>query len=150
MRRARDLLARVEQFAPWYEAETRIALARAALRLSDAGTAKTLLATASRPVSRTADAAVLRAWLEEAWTELDRFLTISVIEPKSLTGAELRMLPLLPTHLSFREIGRRLHVSETTVKTHAHAIYRKLDASSRSEAVLRARDLALLDAETIA
>ena len=31
----------------------------------------------------------------------------------ALTTAELRLLPLLPTHLSFREIGERLHVSAT-------------------------------------
>ena len=45
------------------------------------------------------------------------------------------MLQLLPTHLSFREMAAGLHVSANTVKTHAHAVYRKLDASSRSEAV---------------
>jgi ATP/maltotriose-dependent transcriptional regulator MalT len=39
-----------------------------------------------------------------------------------------------------------LHVSANTVKTHAHAIYRKLDACSRSEAVERARDAGLLGA----
>ena len=37
-----------------------------------------------------------------------------------------------------------LHVSANTVKTHAHAIYRKLDACSRSEAVERAREAGIL------
>jgi LuxR family transcriptional regulator, maltose regulon positive regulatory protein len=37
-----------------------------------------------------------------------------------------------------------LHVSANTVKTHAHAVYRKLDACSRSEAVARAREAGLL------
>jgi LuxR family maltose regulon positive regulatory protein len=37
-------------------------------------------------------------------------------------------------------------VSANTVKTHAHAVYRKLDVCSRSEAVVRARDTGLLDA----
>ena len=64
--------------------------------------------------------------------------------PGSLTTAELRVLQLLPTHLSFREIAAGLHVSANTVKTHAHAVYRKLDASSRSEAVLKAREAGLL------
>ena len=58
--------------------------------------------------------------------------------PALLTTAELRILGYLPTHLSFREIADRLYVSANTVKTQAHAVYRKLDAASRSEAVARA------------
>ena len=62
----------------------------------------------------------------------------------SLTTAELRLLPLLPTHLSFREIGERLYVSRHTVKTQAISIYRKLGVSSRSEAITRMHELGLL------
>jgi len=61
----------------------------------------------------------------------------------SLTAAELRLLPLLSTHLSYQEIGERLHVSKNTVKTQAYSAYRKLGASSRSEAVVRTRELGL-------
>jgi LuxR family maltose regulon positive regulatory protein len=64
----------------------------------------------------------------------------------TLTAAELRLLPLLTTHLSFREIAERLYVSRNTVKTQAIAVYRKLDASSRSEAIERAVALGLVDA----
>jgi LuxR family maltose regulon positive regulatory protein len=53
---------------------------------------------------------------------------------------------MLPTHLSFREIGARLQVSSNTIKTHAHAIYRKLDVRTRSEAVVRAGRIGLVDA----
>lgn len=62
----------------------------------------------------------------------------------TLTNAELRLLPLLATHLSFPEIGERLYISRHTVKTEAMSIYRKLGASSRSEAVEQARALRLL------
>lgn len=62
-----------------------------------------------------------------------------------LTPAELRLLPLLTTHLTFGEIGERLFVSRNTVKTQAISIYRKLDASSRGEAVARAAELGLVD-----
>jgi LuxR family maltose regulon positive regulatory protein len=55
------------------------------------------------------------------------------------------VLQSLPTHLSLREIAAVMRVSENTVKTQAHAIYRKLDASSRSEAVDRAQALGLLE-----
>jgi LuxR family transcriptional regulator, maltose regulon positive regulatory protein len=62
----------------------------------------------------------------------------------SLTMAELRLVPLLQTHLTFREIGDRLYVSRHTVKTQAMSIYRKLGVSSRSEAIARVQDLGLL------
>jgi LuxR family transcriptional regulator, maltose regulon positive regulatory protein len=61
----------------------------------------------------------------------------------SLTAAELRLLPLLATHLSYQEIGEQLYVSKNTVKTQAYSAYRKLRVSSRSEAVVRARELGL-------
>ena len=63
----------------------------------------------------------------------------------ALTAAELRLLPLLSTHLTFPEIGQELFVSRHTVKSQANSIYRKLDASSRSQAVTRGRQLGLLE-----
>jgi LuxR family maltose regulon positive regulatory protein len=62
-----------------------------------------------------------------------------------LTPAELRLLPLLTTHLSFREIGERLYVSRNTVKTQAISVYRKLGVSSRSEAIACAAKLGLVE-----
>jgi LuxR family transcriptional regulator, maltose regulon positive regulatory protein len=62
----------------------------------------------------------------------------------SLTSAELRLLPFLATHLSFREIGERLHVSRHTVKTQGISVYRKLGVSSRSEAIRMAHEIGLL------
>ena len=67
----------------------------------------------------------------------------------SLTAAELRLLPLLATHLSFREIGERLFVTRNTVKTQAISVYRKLGVSSRSEAIQRAAELGLVDAAVV-
>ena len=65
--------------------------------------------------------------------------------PSTLTAAELRLLPLLTTHLSFQEIGARLYVSRNTVKTQAISVYRKLGVSSRSEAIARAAELGLVE-----
>jgi LuxR family transcriptional regulator, maltose regulon positive regulatory protein len=144
-RRAAHLLARPGDFIPWYEAETRIMLARAALRLADVGAARTLLAEASQLARRVPDAVVFGGWLDETWGLVDSAASAALTGPSTLTMAELRILRFLPTHLSFREIGARLHVSTNTVKTQAHAVYRKLDVSSRSEAVLRAADIGLLD-----
>ena len=62
-----------------------------------------------------------------------------------LVPAELRLLPLLATHLSYPEIGVALFLSANTIKSQAISIYRKLGVSPRSEAVLRLRKLGLLD-----
>ena len=63
----------------------------------------------------------------------------------TLTPAELRLLPLLATYLSFREIGEHLFISRNTVKTQAISVYRKLGVSSRSDAIERAGELGLVD-----
>jgi LuxR family maltose regulon positive regulatory protein len=144
VRRATRLLRRSDRYAPWYGAETRIMLARAALRLTDVRRARTLLAEASSAVRRVPDAPVLSGWLDVALGELDSGAVAELDGSSLLTLAELRILRFLPTHLSFREIGDRLHVSTNTVKSQAHAVYRKLDASSRSEAVARASRVGLI------
>jgi LuxR family transcriptional regulator, maltose regulon positive regulatory protein len=61
----------------------------------------------------------------------------------SLTTAELRLVPLLPTHLTLVEIGQRLFISRHTVKTHAISVYRKLGVSTRSQAIERLQQLGL-------
>jgi LuxR family maltose regulon positive regulatory protein len=54
------------------------------------------------------------------------------------------VLRYLPTNLSRPEIARELSVSVNTVNTHIRNIYGKLQASDRSSAVRRARELRLL------
>ena len=71
-------------------------------------------------------------------------LQVGSIGASSLTTAELRLVPLLSTHRSFREIGKRLHVSRHTEKTQAISIYRKLGVASRSEAIERVQAVGLL------
>jgi LuxR family maltose regulon positive regulatory protein len=61
-----------------------------------------------------------------------------------LSDREAAVLRYLPTMMSNQEIASELFVSVNTVKTHLRAIYRKLDASDRREAVTRARELELL------
>ena len=69
----------------------------------------------------------------------------SVPGASALTAAELRLLPLLATHLSFPEIAAELSLSPHTIKSEMKSIYRKLGASSRHQAVTRARELGLLE-----
>ena len=45
--------------------------------------------------------------------------------------------------LRFKQIARRLGISEATAKTHARNLFRKLDATSRAEAVHAARERGL-------
>ena len=54
---------------------------------------------------------------------------------RMLTPREREILMLLGEGLVNKEIAARLGVSEHTVKTHLAAIYEKLDASNRAEAV---------------
>ena len=62
----------------------------------------------------------------------------------ALTAAEVRVLRLLPTHLSLGEIAEELHVSRNTIKSQVAATYRKLQAATRAEAVRRGHELGLL------
>lgn len=64
-----------------------------------------------------------------------------LIEP--LTVAEQRVLALLPASTCL-QIADILYISRNTVKTHLRSIYRKLGATSRSQALRRAADLRLL------
>ena len=67
------------------------------------------------------------------------------ITPMVLPPAELKLLPFLPTYLSFRQIGEQMHLSPHTVKTQAISVYRKLGVTSRGEAIEHAIALGLLD-----
>jgi LuxR family maltose regulon positive regulatory protein len=145
VRHAQRLLNRLVDFAPWYLAEVKVALARAELRLSDVPSARELIDGARRDARRVPDSPLLAGWISELQASADAASPATLAVPMSLTTAELRILGFLPTHLSFREIAGRLFVSANTVKTQAHAVYRKLDASSRSQAVARAAELGLLD-----
>jgi LuxR family maltose regulon positive regulatory protein len=138
------LEATMTDFPAWHDVELRILIARAAVRLSDAAGARTTLAAASRRLRLVPEAVALEAWLQDAWARLDAFTGPAGAPSPVLTPAELRILQFLPTHFSFREIAERAFVSANTVKSHANAVYRKLDVSCRSEAVGRARDLGLL------
>jgi LuxR family transcriptional regulator, maltose regulon positive regulatory protein len=88
------------------------------------------------------DLGTLPEQADELRSQLDH-IRAEAIGTASLTIAERRLLPLLPTHHSFREIGQHLYISEHTVKTQALSIYRKLGATSRSQAVQRAQRLGL-------
>jgi LuxR family transcriptional regulator, maltose regulon positive regulatory protein len=148
--RAREHLARVARLRPlltyglsFFAVQTLLELARAYLTLNDAAGARAVLAQAREVLRQRPDLGILPAQVEELRSKLD-MARAALPGSSSLTTAELRLLPLLSTHLSFREIGERLYISHNTVKTQAISIYRKLEVSSRSQAVQRLQEIGLL------
>jgi LuxR family maltose regulon positive regulatory protein len=128
---------------PSFAVQTLLELGRAYLMLEDAAGARTVLRQARGILQLRPDLGVLPDQAEELNTKLD---TIRQGHPgvSTLTTAELRLLPLLATHLNFLEIGQRLYISKHTVKTQAVSIYRKLGTSSRSESVERLQEIGFL------
>jgi LuxR family maltose regulon positive regulatory protein len=149
LRVADQLLRSAAGLAPWYAVETMVIMARASVQLAEVVRARALLAQASRSLRDMPDAETFHTWLDDAWADIDEHSASALAGPGSLTMAELRILRFLPTHLSVREIGEHLHVSTNTVKSQAQAVYGKLDASSRSEAVARASALGLIEASIV-
>jgi LuxR family maltose regulon positive regulatory protein len=150
VRPARDHLARAQRLrpqmthaVPFYAVQTRLELIRAYISLTDVAGARSVLREVDDLLRRQPDLGVLGGEADELRSQLDT-MRADVVGASSLTAAELRLLPLLATHHSFREIGERLHLSPHTVKTQAIAIYRKLGVSSRSQAIQRSEDLGLL------
>jgi LuxR family maltose regulon positive regulatory protein len=64
--------------------------------------------------------------------------------PEPLSERELEVLQLIAAGKSNSRIAQELFVTAGTVKTHIRNIYRKLDAHSRTQALVRARELNLL------
>ena len=143
--RAHRLRPMLDHGMPWMAVEVGLELTRAHLALGEAAAARTILAETERVLELRPD---LGSLVEEARELRDRVAATSGPAgawAMSLTGAELRLLPYLATHLTFPEIATRLFISRNTVKTEAVAIYRKFGVSSRSQAIERAVEVGLLE-----
>jgi non-specific serine/threonine protein kinase len=81
----------------------------------------------------------------EAGDQVDSIIGQRVLEP--LTDRELEILRLIAEGLSNREIARKLVVALGTVKWYNKQIYSKLGVHSRTQAVARAREVGLFDAQ---
>ena len=140
--RARPLLTYA---IPHVAVQARIELTRAHLALGDTAGARTLLREIDDLLRRCPHLGTLVAEAEALRARIGTERDPRAPGASSLTAAELRILPLLATHLSYPEIAAELFVSPNTVKSQAYSIFRKLGASSRNEAVIRSRQLELLD-----
>ena len=130
---------------PWVTIQVGLELTRAHLALGEATAARTILTETDRVLSLRPDMGILVDDARSLREQLAATEGPAGAWAMSLTGAELRLLPYLATHLTFPEIATRLFISRNTVKTEAVSIYRKLTASSRSEAVERAVEVGLLE-----
>jgi len=122
-----------------------LALARIAQQAGDADEARELRARAQRQLAACQDSGFLRARAGTEDGAARRSAAAAVGGADELSERELVVLGLLSSHLSLREIGNELYVSLNTIKTHTRNIYAKLRVSSREQAVVRARELGLLE-----
>ncbi len=116
-----------------------VVFAESLLEYGDAEAAEAWAARAETILGRYPDAGILRgrtARLREALEQ--RRMT------QPLTAAERRVLNLLPTRLTAKQMAARLFVTTNTVKTHMRHLYAKLDVTTRDAAVERSRELGLL------
>ncbi len=124
---------------PWMKLLAHAVLGEAALAGADRAAAEAHASAAAAQLQRYPDAGVLRGRVERLRAAIE---STRLAEP--LTPAERRVLGLLPTHLTESQMAEQLSVSPNTVKTHLKGVYRKLEATSRAEAVERARLTGLL------
>lgn len=68
------------------------------------------------------------------------------VSQPTLTPRETQILALVAEGLSNPVIAARLHIGESTVKTHLLHVFEKLEVSDRTRAVMRAMELTLLPA----
>jgi LuxR family maltose regulon positive regulatory protein len=130
---------------PHLAVQARIELARVHLALADTAGAWTLMREVDELLRRRPGLGTLVSEAGALRAQLSKQRSPASPGASALTAAELRLLPLLSTHLSFPQIAEELFLSRHTVKSEAISIYRKLGAFTRSEAVTRSRELGLLD-----
>jgi DNA-binding NarL/FixJ family response regulator len=84
-------------------------------------------------------AAITRALREQASAP-----AAAAIQRPALSPRELEVLRLMATAATYREIGRQLFISEETIRSHAKNILAKLEQPNRTQAVMAAVRLGLI------
>ena len=130
---------------PHFAVQARLELARVHLALGDMAGARILMQEIDDLLKRRPNLGTLVGEVQALRARLPTERSSCAPGASALTAAELRLLPLLATHLTVPEIAAELLLSRYTIKSELKSIYRKLAASSRSEAVTRSRELGLLE-----
>ena len=102
--RANRLRPQLTRALPYLAVQTRLELADAQLAIGEIAAVRLLGREIADVLRRRPDLGVLNDEVE-ALAARARLASSTAPSMPSLTTAELRLLPLLPTHLSFREIG---------------------------------------------
>ncbi len=125
-----------------------LALARVRHRRGDTEDARSLLDQAAEVARGCHDPGVLGGMLLGAQRQLRPATPTATGGPaqaaEELSERELDVLRLMATRLSEREMAAELYLSLNTIKTHRKHILRKLEVSTRAEAVARARQLGMM------
>jgi LuxR family maltose regulon positive regulatory protein len=128
---------------PWLSVRCLVELARAYVAMSDADGARAVLTQAEEILRKRPNIGPVAGDVR-ALREQIRALPVAFVGSSGLTATELRVLALLPFHLSYREIADRLGVKESTIKTHTISIYGKFGVSSRGGAIETASAVGLI------
>jgi LuxR family maltose regulon positive regulatory protein len=139
---AQRLRTELTYMFPHWAVQARLQLAHVHVALADVGGARTLMREADEILRRRPDLGSLGADAEARAGLKSAFHRPRSVDP----DCRRARLSMLSTHLSFAEIAAQLFLSPSTIKTQAISIYRKLDVSSRSQAIARAREVGLLEA----
>lgn len=144
LRRAEMALAAIDGGEPHVRALCQ--LSRAALEDArrDTGAARAAVRGAAAAAARCAATGVLDDLLARAEERCARAVRPDLRGMRELSPSERRVLRALCGPLTLREIAAELYVSHNTVKTQVRAIFRKLDAHSRSSAIVQARERGIL------
>jgi ATP/maltotriose-dependent transcriptional regulator MalT len=143
--RALELRRRWLGLSPWEALDTLLRFGQMLADSGDYGEAAAMVAEARDLLTSLPEGA------QAQWARLDRLeqrladrppVVKDLAEP--LTEREEAVLRLLRGPMSLREIGQELYLSANTIKTHTRAIYRKLGATTRAEAVERGYEAGLL------
>jgi LuxR family maltose regulon positive regulatory protein len=128
---------------PWYSVGVLLELGEVTIGLGDPAGAGELLGDAEAVLRLRPGLGTLAARTEEL---RERLGSLHAAGPGStLSTAELRILPLLVTHLPLIGVAERLSLSRHTVKSQVWSMYRKLGVHTRSDAIARARELGLIE-----
>ncbi|MEA2147183.1 MAG: hypothetical protein QOG59_2770, partial [Solirubrobacteraceae bacterium] len=128
------------------------------IRAASPETRVLLISGAGRMSAAAARAAGASGFVSKDWDADDVVAAVrrvgmgmTMFEPKAqqpeplLSEREREVLELIAAGSTNREIAQRLYLSPHTVKEHTSAVYRKLHARNRAEAVQRAQRVGLLD-----
>lgn len=129
---------------PWLAVRGRLQIAKVAVALADTTTARHLLRETDDILRYRPELGTLVDEVSELREVVASSAPGGAVGGPPLSPAELRLLPYLQTHLTMAEIAGRLFVSHNTVRSQVGSIYRKLGASSRSDAVQLATSVGLL------